>query len=165
MNCKNIKTMLNDMQNILMTDYIDGELGPEQLKIAEEHLGSCSDCRQFKEDLLKNAVIPFYSIEKAVPPAYIWQNISNGIIEKTNNNYLSFFGFLHRYLTFPGISAATAVITVLIISSVLFIRQPSKNASDSAELTASESYFTYIYEGLEVSDAELSIPTEEYFYS
>lgn len=157
MNCEKFK-------EILITDYIDGELSREQLKTADEHLSACPDCRQFKEDLMKNAVNPFKAIENAAPPAYVWQNIRTAIAENSSakNHILS--GFFKRHMSFPVISAAAAAV-ILVIGSSLYFSQPFKNIVKASDYSADESYLAYLYEGMENNEAEPAAAEDEDFLS
>ena len=117
MNCEKFR-------EIIITDYIDGELSPEQTKITDEHLITCPDCRKFKEELIKNAVYPFRMIEKIAPPEYVRQNITNIIAERSSVKNRGLTDFLRRYAYFPGIPVAATAAIILIIGSFLFSGQP-----------------------------------------
>lgn len=165
MNCKNIKNILKNIDAILMTDYIDGELSPEKLKIVDEHLSSCSDCLRFKENLLKNTVKPFGGLQNSVPPASVWQGVRAGITEKRGSGASFFPAFMERLTAYPALSAATAAIAVFLVSSFLFMGQPDRSALNTVDTGMNEYYFSYVYEGLDITDDEHNASPETYFYS
>lgn len=152
-NCENIK-------EILITDYVDGELSREQMKAIDEHLSACPNCRQFKEELIQNIVNPFKAIDNATPPEYVWQNIRTAIAENSsvkNNVLLDFF---KRHMSLPVISAATAAV-ILVLGSFLYFNQPSKNIAMAKSYSADESYFAYLYEGMENNETESALAEDD----
>jgi len=151
MNCKKFK-------EILITDCIDGELSREQQKSADEHINACADCRQFKEDIMKNAVSPFKAVEKAAPPEYIWNNIRTAITENSRKSS-ALPSFFKRYMSFPRISVAVAAV-ILALGSFIYFTRPVKHPADPSGYSADENYFAYLYEGLENSDQD-HIPAED----
>lgn len=86
MDCHKIK-------EILMTDYVDGELTGQMQERIKEHLASCPACKQFEESLLRNAVNPLRGSATIRPPAWLWTRISQGIREKEKKrrSWIPFF--------------------------------------------------------------------------
>ena len=74
MNCKKI-------QELLMTDYIDGELNEKMQASILEHLATCDRCKRFEENLKEKVINPLKSVEKQYPPYFVWENIKNRIIK------------------------------------------------------------------------------------
>jgi hypothetical protein len=72
MNCKEI-------QDIILTDYIDNELGSEELKAVELHLKQCPDCSSFKEDLFSSAVLPLRNVKPAILHPAAWIKIREAL--------------------------------------------------------------------------------------
>lgn len=77
MNCRKI-------QELLMTDYIDGEEDAKMRSSILQHLYACDKCRKLEESLKQKAVDPFLEAEKRYPPDYIWKNIQNQIVEEAS---------------------------------------------------------------------------------
>src|SRR4030042_405889 len=69
--CKNI-------QELLKSDYLDGELGPTQEQAVREHLLKCPDCRQLEARLKAQREL-LRSAKKELPPEHVWQNIRRAI--------------------------------------------------------------------------------------
>ncbi|OGW75677.1 MAG: hypothetical protein A2Z72_03110 [Omnitrophica bacterium RBG_13_46_9] len=69
------------IQDLLMTDYIDGEASEKtQIKVLE-HLRTCDACRLFEKTLREKAVSPFKTAKKRCPPDFVWENIKNRVIK------------------------------------------------------------------------------------
>ena len=72
MNCDEIK-------DIIVTDYLDGELNEEMAHSIESHINKCSDCFQFENMLKLKAVDPFKSMKVSAPADSVWKNIKDNI--------------------------------------------------------------------------------------
>ncbi len=67
MNCKRMK-------NLILTDYIDGNLKGHALKEIELHLGSCPTCHSIVQDA-KAAGKLFRAVSRQEAPAEVWHKI------------------------------------------------------------------------------------------
>jgi hypothetical protein len=158
MNCEKFK-------EIISTGYVDSELNREQMQDTEEHLGICADCRQFKEELIKNTVNPFKNIQNAIPPEQIWQNISTAIAANNSARNQGLTGFLKRYMHFPGIPALAAAAVILVLGSSLYFSIPDKKLASPAGYSSDENYLAYLYEGIESTETETTAAEDEYYFS
>ena len=62
------------MEEIILTDYIDGKITGARLKDVEAHLALCSRCRALASELaLVNA--EFRKAKHMEPPAEVWEKI------------------------------------------------------------------------------------------
>jgi len=65
----------NKVRDILLTDYIDGELDRETSSRVEEHLSGCAACRTFYETVKARTEAPFRDAEDIKPPEGLWERI------------------------------------------------------------------------------------------
>jgi len=72
MECKKI-------QELLLTNYIDGEASDALKNEVERHVNSCHPCRQFKRDLLKTVIDPLRKAKKSKPPDFVWNHIKEAL--------------------------------------------------------------------------------------
>lgn len=75
MKCERVK-------ELLMSDFIDGEVGKSLKMEIEGHLETCANCKKVEEQIRKIAVKPFEVLEKTSPPEEVWQRIKGAIEEK-----------------------------------------------------------------------------------
>ena len=68
MNCQEIK-------DLLLTDHLDGEQGPEESAAVQRHLAECSACRAYQASVHSATVEPFARLTPLRPSAQAWQNI------------------------------------------------------------------------------------------
>lgn len=124
MKCKKIK-------ELILTDYLDGQMDEEQKKQIEKHLASCVHCKEYELVTRKTVIEPFSNTERLNPPEIIWHKIKEQIEEKQQQELSSPFADLIRriksllYVPKPALAVATIVIVSLI--TVTIIRLPSKN--------------------------------------
>jgi hypothetical protein len=72
MECKKI-------QELLLTDYIDGEANDALKNEVERHINICHTCRQFERDLLKTAIEPLRKAKESKPPDLVWNHIKEAL--------------------------------------------------------------------------------------
>ena len=72
MNCKHI-------QELIITDYVDGQGSEAVQKQVQAHLAACAECRAFEQAVRAKAVQPFSAAEHEQPPHQVWQNIKVAI--------------------------------------------------------------------------------------
>lgn len=72
MKCKKVKDMI-------LTDYSDREMRPEEGMLVEKHLALCKACREFASVVTKSAIEPFRKVETQKPLDSIWHRIKETI--------------------------------------------------------------------------------------
>ena len=75
MNCKRI-------QEFLITDYIDGQMGDKAKSFIDQHLAHCPACAGYLSSIKKEAVNPFVNASKDVPDQLLWARIKQTIEEE-----------------------------------------------------------------------------------
>lgn len=161
MQCKKI-------QELLKTDYLDGEVNQRDQQCIREHLAQCADCRRLKEELLAQRV-SFQKAEYKQPPERIWQNIHDTIVSerlKEEKNFLSgIFERLRKLIFVPrpvfalAGSLAAIIFTVIIAGTIIQGGRQSSNRDNGLE-----SFADYALNG-ENEDLLYGLGTniEEYF--
>ena len=69
----------NKVRDILMTDYIDGELAQEAFLKIKEHLAGCIACREFYETVKARVDVPFKEADRIKPPEDLWEKVEERI--------------------------------------------------------------------------------------
>lgn len=78
MNCDRI-------QELILTDYLDGRMDESAKKHVEEHLYACPDCLQFARAAKKTAFESFEGLDKVQPPDHVWARIEEAIHEENSS--------------------------------------------------------------------------------
>lgn len=66
-------------KDLILTDYIDGELDKNSVGNLESHLLDCSDCRVFFKEVKDNAALPFQQALRQPAPVQLWDTIKQSI--------------------------------------------------------------------------------------
>jgi anti-sigma factor RsiW len=66
-------------KDLILTDYIDGELDKNSAGGLESHLLDCSDCRVFFKEVKDNAALPFQQALRQPVPVQLWDTIKQSI--------------------------------------------------------------------------------------
>jgi len=141
MDCKKI-------QELIITDYADGETSEALRKGIEEHLISCGRCRAFKASLDKAAIGPFKYVQAEKPPERVWHNIKSTIerewsVKPAINIFDRLVEFLQPKKTV--FAFATAAVIILMVSVFTFARYSGEKAVNSYLQEQADSFY-YINE-------------------
>ena len=158
MGCKNI-------QELLKSDYLDGELGPARKQAVREHLLKCPACRQL-EGRLKAQRELIMSAKKSSPPERVWQNIRRAITTERVGEESKIRSVLERLRerllmprpVFAVATALTAIICVVVLAGAI-IRTQLFYASNGEDII---SVYTLNGETSELP-SNLGTDIEEYF--
>jgi len=141
MNCK--KT-----QEIIITDYIDGQMGDKQKSLIDQHLAHCHACKGYLSSIKKEVVSPFVNASKDVPSELLWAQIKQAIEEEQQQQLETSLkpDFWERlrasvHIPRPAFALATIVTMIFMIGSTgqLFFNAPVMkiNGQDQVEYLSS----------------------------
>lgn len=164
MNCKQI-------QELILTDYVDGQLTKELASQIETHIASCGNCKQFLQNVASITVEPLKNIETLQPPEEIWsyvkthtlQNKKDGMHLKIFNGLLDIFHMPQM----PKVAFAAALAGVILVVSVFFFQTPPASQNGISEyLEEQAEYLIYLSDGdsqddLDVYDTDFNTVIEE----
>ena len=72
-----------EFRDIILTDYLDGELDKDvQIRLAA-HLDVCVQCREFVKEARAQLVVPFAKAPRAGVPEDLWRSIEQNIAEES----------------------------------------------------------------------------------
>lgn len=143
MKCENI-------QELLMTDYLDGECRGEGGLRVKNHLDECETCRSFYETVLKSAAVLRKGGELS-PPEAVWLRIRESL--EAGQSRAPDFGELLRKVTAaagafrqhlsdmiprPVLGAA---LPVMILAAVLVFKQPAANWQPAQEYLEEQLFY------------------------
>ncbi len=160
MNCSHI-------QDLILTDYIDGEVSPEMKAQIEQHTSECAECRTFLFEALQTTIKPLSKAEKDFEAKEeVWQKIQTqieeeqvkrpSILEYLSNGFKTFFAVPRAGVVF------SAVIIAMLTAAIYFQSPPSHVGHYGVEKAH---VVTEVADDLASSDDEESYGTtiENYF--
>lgn len=109
------------IRDLVLTDYIDGELDKNIQVIMESHLQNCRDCRAFAQAVKNNATGPFQKAHRQPVPVVIWETIRENIEAKGKKyNFLEgCYGRLKELVFIPKfVPVFASVVLMFLIGSV-----------------------------------------------
>ncbi|MCP4267614.1 MAG: hypothetical protein GY777_18960 [Candidatus Brocadiaceae bacterium] len=119
------------VQELILTDYLDGQIN-EELKVGiEKHLTSCTDCKEYERVARATTVTPFNNMERLSPPATTWVRIRRQIEKEElpqgrTNPFANLIGGIKSLLYTPKPAFAVAAAATVILVIVTVIKLPSE---------------------------------------
>ncbi len=112
MNCKNI-------QDKILTDYLDGAMTEKQSNLMEEHIIHCAECRAFEAAARKTVAEPFEHALLEKTPDAVWLNIKESIEQGPQKNVSPLIKLIESWkqiftFSFPRYVLASAALVFLI---------------------------------------------------
>ena len=161
-----------EIQNLILTDYMDKELSDDQCLMIEDHLSHCQEC----QELIQTARVMNEEFAKArevdLDQEKIWQNITEEIKQEQASSIiytpvaegLSLKDKMRRLFK-PSLAWVTLTGVILIFSLYLqpknnTIVQESKNGEIQYLASLEEELYDDQVDGL---DGSVDIAIEEYF--
>lgn len=121
MECKKV-------QDRLITEYVDKELGSEETGEIERHLTACPDCREFLGAVQRSSVVPFKEAGTLEPESVVWQRIQMKIEEEQAPSQDGFWRLVDIFVSrfpIPVSVMRAAFVTALILVVVVLTKWPS----------------------------------------
>ena len=119
------------VKELILTDYLDGQLEKEQKSQIEKHLTICKSCKEYELLTRTAAVEPFDNLEKHNLPEATWNKIREQIEEELplQEPANSFADLMRRIKTFLYIPKPAFVVTsmiVLLLVAITVIKLPTE---------------------------------------
>ncbi|MCA9403922.1 MAG: zf-HC2 domain-containing protein [Candidatus Omnitrophica bacterium] len=114
MKCEKVK-------ELVLTDYVDGQLETAEKVRLVEHLKTCASCHEFAQAVEKELVAPFADLERPEVPPVVWQNIRTAIVpeEEPEPAGPAFIRFLDNLRSLrPALLILAGVVFVFMLSTL-----------------------------------------------
>ncbi|MEW5802536.1 MAG: zf-HC2 domain-containing protein [bacterium] len=147
-----------EIQELLLTDYLDGEAGDTLQNEVERHLTICHQCRYLERALRKKVSEPLRKAKKSRPPESVWNRVQEAIADAaTVQKSTPSERFLVRLRNFSplfepvlALAAVAFVALVLIIGKSMFQTHgqrvagihPEKQIEYLADVIGDSEYFS-----------------------
>ncbi len=154
----------NKMEEIILTDYIDGRLTGRAFKDVEAHIASCKPCRGLISEL-KSVSAEFKKSGREDPPSEVWERIRSEVDRAPATALFAQDFFRSTRLIFArlrpaiAVTAAVALIFVVLMAGRLMPYRGTVNAPVGEEEILSMAAL----EENGVTDYDFGTPEENYF--
>jgi hypothetical protein len=115
------------VKELILTDYLDEQLGKEQKTQIEKHLTICKGCKEY-ELLTRTAVVePFNNLERHNPPEAAWHKIREQIeeelpLQEPTNSFADLILKVKTFLYIPKPAFVVTTIIVLLIAVITVMK-------------------------------------------
>lgn len=116
----------NEIQELLVTDYFDGQMAKDLEDAVKKHIDTCRLCRK-RLDELENLRTMFKKASRFTPPPEVWWRIREAIITqraKERRNAFSYAGMTFRQF-FSAKPMAVALTLLVIIFTFILVYKPA----------------------------------------
>ena len=124
-----------DIQDKLLTDFLDNELSSSEKELLQAHMAGCSSCRELSASVHKVNAEILFADGADLPPERVWLNIRRNIEQKPLSLREKAMAWLEG-LSFgfrPSFSYAGAVFTALLVVLVVAVPQGVRHLSAKAD--------------------------------
>ena len=135
------------MQELLLTDYIDGELDEKLRRDVDEHVHLCASCRELKRAILERSDQTRKAAVVEEPPAYVWERLKakilaepvarRGVLSGAADSIKEAFSVLAR-IPRPALAFAASALVIM----AFLVARPSADAGVNAYLAEQMDFMT-----------------------
>jgi hypothetical protein len=104
-----------------LSEYLDGELPPDERYAVESHLAGCDQCAAVLEDL-RRVVARARSLSPRPPQADLWDGLSGRIEPRSRTAGVTPFAKAPRHISFTLPQAVAASIVIAFVSGALAVK-------------------------------------------
>ena len=159
------------IREIILTDYVDGQLNEKQKSLLGRHLTKCQRCEKFSIYAMKNIAGLFTNAERLVPSEIVWRRIKGSIEAEETNKPGVVIGFFDRlkgalYIPKPATIFVTALTFILVASLVLALyigNQNRLNYSSQKTIQDNDYYEKLFSDAYTAKDTGFGTAIEENF--
>ncbi len=131
------------IQELILTDYIDGRMAPQAKGELEKHLMTCHECLEFARVAKAMAVEPFEKGTREKTPESVWMNIKEellsqeeqpapGWLDRLREVFHSQFAFPRPVAAFAGMCFVVMAVTLVHFSNIN--RMPAQMSAEQDEV-------------------------------
>jgi anti-sigma factor RsiW len=116
------------IQDLILTDYLDGEVSPETKAQIEQHTAECAECRTFLFAALQTTIKPLSNAEKAFEAKEeVWNKIQTQI-EEEQVQRPSVLEYLSRgfktFFAVPRAGVAFSAVIIALLTAAIYFQSP-----------------------------------------
>lgn len=154
----------NEFQDLILTDYSDGQMNAALKEKVDAHLLQCASCQSFALEVKNTLIVPFEQAPAQAVPDTVWQGIRERIQEQPVYQE-SFVDRLRAWLntiTLPKlVPALCSMVMVVFVGSMFFFNQQTKQAQDQEQVLYLAAVLTTT--GDTGTGSDIGTPIETYF--
>ena len=152
------------VRELLLTDYIDGELDAGTLEEIKKHLEGCVSCRQLEKELVEGVVTPLRESGIRQPAEKVWVNIKDRVEKEAESPLIDVFDRVREAFTYrrPALAIVSLAVMAIIASVPVAKYYYERNAAETY-IEDQMSFFDSLNNGGEWIYEDIGIPGEDIF--
>lgn len=112
------------IQELILSDYSDGQLDEGNRRLVGEHIAKCDTCKVFAREVRSKVIEPLRRVQPVEPPVYLWEGVRRRIASQEREGVLirvaeGLRTGLETILRIPKPAIAFAAVAALIIAIVI----------------------------------------------
>jgi predicted anti-sigma-YlaC factor YlaD len=116
MNCKKA-------QELILTDYLDGQMDNKSNILLEEHMANCRTCKEFCATAKKVGDKLLAAVDRVNPPEFVWRRVKESIIVEQRKKAAFPAKFFEKiryafYIPNPALAFATIFALILVFGAI-----------------------------------------------
>ncbi len=158
------------IQELLLTDHLDGRLRRSEQEKLAVHLRNCTTCREFAGIAKATLLTPFLEAEQLTPPERVWQEVRQRIVAAPRRSCNPLRAFLGKLLLPLPVARQPALVCAGLVAvallTAILMRPPYYGSGPSAVSHAKPIDYAAILTGEDEVDDEgegLDTDIENYF--
>ena len=152
-------------KDLILTDYIDGEIDKLSKQHIEDHLHFCSKCRLFIEEIEKNVVGPLKKIKPEKVPPQVWSSIEEKIKQKEYfpNPVAEFIQQLMEIFSLPQRAPVLGMLVLLVLGGLMVHHLQIQQAKEKEQGEYMISLIDTTEDSAEAENNDSETSIEKYF--
>lgn len=108
----------DQVKDLILTDFIDGQLDKDAAASVENHLLDCGHCRLFFKEVRNNAAMPFKQAMHQPVPEGLWDAIKQNIEDESQRSspFADFIGQFKGFLALPKMVPVFASLMLMLLA-------------------------------------------------
>jgi len=151
-------------KDLILTDYIDGQLDKNAAGGVQSHLRSCRDCAAFLKEVKNTGIVPFQQVSHQPVPSELWDAVRQGIEQERTNPLEDLIDRLRGWVAFPRMVPIFASLVLMFLAGSVTVNtvqvQQTKEKEQGEYLVSLLSSSGSSSQG---DNNDLGTPIEHYF--
>jgi len=153
------------IKDLILTDYMDGELDQDLKHNVESHLLDCSDCRTFLKEVKENSIIPFNKDTQLPVPPQLWDAVKEGIAKQghASDPIADFIDRIKEMIVFPKLVPVFATLMLMLFVGSVTLNNMQFQQAQATEQGEYLVSLLSITNPAQVENNDLGTPIEHFF--
>lgn len=151
-------------KDLILTDYIDGQMQPKAKAALEAHIAQCADCAALAKEAGQLLSVPFAQAQRQEVPPYLWHRIKTSVERQAYAPAApTVWERLRGAMALPRLAPALATFVLVALVGTVSIKQYNVQ---QAKAEGQGQYLAYVLASSDTAESDngnLGTSLEDYF--